>query len=206
MLGTFGTGLEERAGGGELGGGTGLWESGGGLDRRRRAEGIGLEKGAGGAQRDWEEGSSGGSKERSGLWTLSDGACFSPRLPLVLRDLHFPSPSAQRSPCSALRSPSSARRCPLLVARRSACVHSLRSASCASSPRVTPAPLLASSELQTLPLRYARGARSRTHRSQRSLRSRCWRFALTPVVMMSTPSRPADSYLGLLFCMEDMAL
>lgn len=29
---------------------------------------------------------------------------------------------------------------------------------------------------------------------------------LTTVVMMSTPSRPADSYLGLLFCMEDMAL
>ncbi|EJT50932.1 hypothetical protein A1Q1_07905 [Trichosporon asahii var. asahii CBS 2479] len=28
---------------------------------------------------------------------------------------------------------------------------------------------------------------------------------LTTVVMMSTPSRPADSYLGLLFCMEDMA-
>jgi hypothetical protein len=27
-----------------------------------------------------------------------------------------------------------------------------------------------------------------------------------PVVMTSTPTKPADSYLGLLFCMEDMAL
>jgi hypothetical protein len=26
------------------------------------------------------------------------------------------------------------------------------------------------------------------------------------VVMTSTPSKPADAYLGLLFCMEDMAL
>lgn len=26
------------------------------------------------------------------------------------------------------------------------------------------------------------------------------------VVMTSTPTKPADSYLGLLFCMEDMAL
>lgn len=26
------------------------------------------------------------------------------------------------------------------------------------------------------------------------------------VVMTATPTKPADSYLGLLFCMEDMAL
>lgn len=26
------------------------------------------------------------------------------------------------------------------------------------------------------------------------------------VVMTTTPNKPADSYLGLLFCMEDMAL
>lgn len=31
-------------------------------------------------------------------------------------------------------------------------------------------------------------------------------FANTTVVVNSSPNRPADSYLGLLFCMEDMAL
>lgn len=51
--------------------------------------------------------------------------------------------------------------------------------------------------------------RALSARSERCAGAECGghRKALTPaVVMMSTPSRPADSYLGLLFCMEDMAL
>lgn len=56
--------------------------------------------------------------------------------------------------------------------------------------------------LPPLPRRYRRDRRAQCV----PLPAADGQFNSSPVVMTSTPTKPADSYLGLLFCMEDMAL